>query len=198
MRSAMRFAMVAMLATTIGSAKPKTSPLRFTLQIEAEDHCQLSPVTQGLTLHLRLKIVNLGDSLEVQDAGRPGLILLGKTVDGMKKEIYEFRSQSGEYADPPLPPNKTAIRVKPGGSFETTQPIGLTIAQQGAAPPGQIVESGSHYLQVGTAVTVGDTNPSTWRSIPVLSEPIPVRIEYSPGAAPCPRNEPEPIPGAPR
>jgi hypothetical protein len=73
MRNAMRFAMVAMLATTIGSAKPKTVPLRFTLQIEGEEHCQLSPVTQGLTLDLRLKIVNLGDSLEVQDAGRPSV-----------------------------------------------------------------------------------------------------------------------------
>jgi hypothetical protein len=116
----------------------------------------------------------------------------------MKREIYEFRSQSGEYADPPPPPNKTVIYVKPGGSFETTQPIDFTIAQQGAASPGQIVQPGSHYLQVGTAVTVGDTNPRTWRAIPVLSEPIPVRIEYSPDAAPCPRNEPKPIADAPR
>jgi hypothetical protein len=197
MKRAIRIAMVAILAASITGAKPKPSPLRFTIQIRSEEHCQLSLVTQGLTLQLRLRIVNLGDSLEVQDVGRPGEVFVAKTFDEMKRGIYEVRSPQGEYFDPQLPPNKTAIHLEQGGSFETTQSIGLTVAQQRAGLSGEIVEAGSHYLQVRTGLTVGGTNPLTWRSIPVLSEPILMKVEHSSDAAPCPRNEPDSTPSAP-
>ena len=193
MRGAMKFAIAAMLSMSIGVAK-EPSRLRLTIQVETEEHCQFSPVAQGLILHLRLRFVNLGGSIEVQEVEEPSVILVSKGVGEMRREIYEFRSQPWEYFEPPPPLNKRAISVKQRGSFEIVQPIDFMVTKPGAERSSdQFVNVGSHYLQVRKAVNIGGKNPLTWKSIPVLSEPIPVRVEYPQDAPPCPRNEPEPI-----
>jgi len=163
-------------------------PLRLTLEVIGERNCHLSASTQGLELKVKLKFVNSGDkTLTIQDIGWPGLVLVAKTRDEMEKGILEVRS-NGEDFDLHRAQNQNPISLQPGNSFETINTVSLTVARRGTASSGLDVTPGTHYLQVGNAVTIGTDDPRTWNSIPLRSTPVIIRVEYSANASPCERN----------
>ena len=170
-------------ASALAAGEQSAEPLRLRLQVIDEKRCQLSPSRQELSLRIKLTFSNSGKgTLTIQDIGWPGLVLVARNLKEMKAGVFEVESK-GEDFEYRSRRTKSPISLTPGQSYESTQTVSLSVVETPEA--GFEVAPGTHYLQVGNAVTVGSDDPHTWRSLPLRSAPSVVHIQYSQDAPAC-------------
>ena len=193
MKCALRLAVLALAVTQSARAnRSQTVALNLSATITSTKYCEFSPVAQGLIVSVRLRFVNIGHTdFLVQDVGGPDEVPVAKSRVDIAKGIYEFTWHPGERLEPtPSSEERKPLLIKPHGSFETTHRIYFMVGQQAIKASDQWIDIGTHYLKIRNDITVGESDPITWRAAPVWSQPVPLNVKHVSDVSRCQRRDP--------